>query len=139
MALNPEDTLETADGLVVTLRRGKTDQEAEGRKVAIPRSRDAGTCPERALSAWLAAAGIATGPLFRRVKRDGQIPSSNAGLPPPAWHRKRLRGTASAPASPAPPPSRVNVFGGINSAGLGLQPQECTKGDYCAGGEWQDP
>ena len=73
VALNREDTLETADGLVVTLRRGKTDQEAEGRKVAIPRGRDAGTCPVRALSAWLTAAGIAAGPLFRRVNRHGQI------------------------------------------------------------------
>ena len=73
VALNREDVLETADGLVVTLRRSKTDQEAEGRKVAIPRGREAGTCPVRALSAWLTAAGVAAGPLFRRVNRHGQI------------------------------------------------------------------
>ena len=73
VSLNREDVTETADGLVVTLRRSKTDQEAEGRKVAIPQGREAGTCPVRALSAWLAAAGIATGPIFRRVNRHGQI------------------------------------------------------------------
>ena len=73
VSLNREDVLETAEGLVVTLRRSKTDQEAEGRKVAIPRGREAGTCPVRALSAWLAASGIADGPLFRRVNRHGQM------------------------------------------------------------------
>jgi integrase len=73
VALNKEDLQETTDGLVVTLRRSKTDQEAEGRKVAIPRGREAGTCPVRTLSAWLAAAGIAAGPLFRRVNRHGLI------------------------------------------------------------------
>jgi len=73
VALNKEDVVETADGLVVTLRRSKTDPEAEGRKVAIPRGRETGTCPVGALSAWLTAAGITAGPLFRRVNRHGQI------------------------------------------------------------------
>jgi len=73
VALNKEDVVETVDGLVISLRRSKTDQEAEGRKVAIPQGREAGTCTVRALSAWLAAAGITTGPLFRRVNRHGQI------------------------------------------------------------------
>lgn len=73
VSLNTEDVLETAEGLIVTLRRGKTDQEGEGRRVAIPRGRDASTCPVRSLYTWLAAAGIVTGPLFRRVNRHGQI------------------------------------------------------------------
>ena len=39
VALNVEDLEETPEGLLVTIRRGKTDQEALGRKVAIPRAR----------------------------------------------------------------------------------------------------
>jgi integrase len=73
VALNKEDLLETVDGLIVTLRRSKTDQEAEGRKIAIPRGREPGTCPVLALSAWITAAGIVAGPVFRPVNRHGQI------------------------------------------------------------------
>jgi integrase len=73
VSLDCEDLAETADGLVITLRRSKTDQEAEGRKVAIPRGREESTCPLRALSAWFAAAGINGGPIFLRVNRHGQI------------------------------------------------------------------
>ena len=58
VALDCEDVSETADGLVVMIRRSKTDQEGEGRKVAIPRGREEWTCPLRALAAWREAAGI---------------------------------------------------------------------------------
>ncbi|MEO7649345.1 MAG: site-specific integrase, partial [Bryobacteraceae bacterium] len=73
VALDREDLSPTGDGLVVTLRRSKTDQEAAGRKVAIPRGREAGTCPVEALARWTAAAGIEAGPLFLRVNRHGQL------------------------------------------------------------------
>lgn len=73
VSLNVEDVQETGDGLVLTLRRSKTDPEAAGRRVAIPRGREAITCPVAALAAWRAAAGIAQGPLFLRVNRHGQI------------------------------------------------------------------
>src|SRR6266481_8298681 len=36
VALDVEDVQFTSDGLVVTLRRSKTDQEGEGRKIGIP-------------------------------------------------------------------------------------------------------
>jgi hypothetical protein len=48
-----------------TIRRGKTDQEGLGRKVAIPRGDVA--CPVEAVRAWREAAGIVEGALFRRV------------------------------------------------------------------------
>jgi integrase len=73
VALDCEDLAETADGLVITLRRSKTDQEAEGRKVAIPRGREESTCALRTLSLWRAAAGIESGPIFLPVNRHGQI------------------------------------------------------------------
>jgi hypothetical protein len=40
----------TGDGLVITLRRSKVDQEGEGRKVGIPYGSN---CPVRSLKAWL--------------------------------------------------------------------------------------
>lgn len=73
VALNAEDVLETGDGLVLTLRRSKVDQDAAGRPVAIPRGREAATCPVQALTRWREAAGIAAGPLFLRVNRHSQI------------------------------------------------------------------
>jgi len=73
VALNVEDAKETSDGLVLTLRRSKTDPDAGGRPVAIPRGREAATCPLQALAAWRAAAGMTAGPLFLRVNRHGQL------------------------------------------------------------------
>ena len=61
------------DGLVVTLRHSKTDQEGEGRRVGLPYGSRPETCPVRALQDWLAAGGIQTGPLFRAVDRHGRV------------------------------------------------------------------
>jgi site-specific recombinase XerD len=65
VALNVGDVEETPEGMLVTLRRSKTDQEGIGRKVAIPRGEIA--CPVAALRAWLDAAGITEGAIFRRI------------------------------------------------------------------------
>ncbi|HWQ55914.1 MAG TPA: tyrosine-type recombinase/integrase [Bryobacteraceae bacterium] len=73
VGLDQGDVETTRDGLVITLRRSKTDQEGEGRKVAIPYGSNPDTCPVRALDDWLAASGITTGPLFRYVNRHGQL------------------------------------------------------------------
>jgi integrase len=62
-------------GVVVSLPRSKTDQEAQGRKVAIPYGREA-VCPVNALGEWLEAARITDGPLFRPVTKGGQVISS---------------------------------------------------------------
>jgi integrase len=65
VALNVDDLEETAEGILVTLRRSKMDQEGLGRRVAIPRGEIA--CPVAALRAWLDAAGITEGAIFRRI------------------------------------------------------------------------
>jgi integrase len=59
-------------GLLVNLRRSKTDQEGEGRKIAIPFARGA-VCPVRALRDWLEIGGITHGPIFRPINRHGNI------------------------------------------------------------------
>jgi len=40
------------DGIVIHIRRSKTDQEGVGRKVGVPMGRNAKTCPVRILRAW---------------------------------------------------------------------------------------
>ncbi len=66
------------DGLVVTLRHSKTDQEGEGRRVGLPFGSRPETCPVRALQDWLAAGGIQTGPPLPR----GRPPRARRGRPP---------------------------------------------------------
>lgn len=73
VGLNMEDVEFTADGLVVILRRSKTDQEGEGRKVGIPYGSNPETCPVRSLRAWIEASGITAGPIFRSVTRHSQL------------------------------------------------------------------
>lgn len=73
VALELRDVAFTDAGAELTLRRSKTDQEGKGRKVALPVSASPTLCPVRALKAWLEAAGIVSGPLFREVNRHGQV------------------------------------------------------------------
>jgi site-specific recombinase XerD len=54
--LQAADLAEQKEGLVIVLRRSKTDQEGQGRKVAIPHGANPETCPVRAYRDWLAAA-----------------------------------------------------------------------------------
>jgi len=62
-----EDLAFGEDGLTVTLRRSKTDQEGEGRKVGIPFGSTPASCPVRAVRSWVAAGRLEGGPLFRAV------------------------------------------------------------------------
>ena len=69
--ISASDLSFTPNGVVIDLRVSKTDQEGTGRKVGIPFGKDPATCPVRALQAWLTAAKITEGPVFRRVDRNG--------------------------------------------------------------------
>jgi len=71
VALDVEDVAETAQGLTVIIRHSKTDQEGAGAKIAIVRGTIA--CPVAALKAWRGAAGVAEGPLFRRVNKADRV------------------------------------------------------------------
>ena len=71
-ALNCADFDHVRQGIVITLRRSKTDQEGIGRKIGIPRGRTK-WCPVAAVDHWLAAAGIEDGAVFRRVDRHGRV------------------------------------------------------------------
>jgi site-specific recombinase XerD len=68
-----EDLQWVEQGAVLTLRRSKTDQEGQGRKVAIPKGAHRATCSVTALREWMEAAGITVGPLFREIDRHGRV------------------------------------------------------------------
>lgn len=71
VALDVTDVAEVPEGLKVTIRRSKTDQEGLGRTIAVPYGAWLQTCPVRNLRAWLEASGVKDGPLFRTVTPDG--------------------------------------------------------------------
>jgi site-specific recombinase XerD len=73
VSLNVSDVEETPEGLLVHLRKSKTDQEGKGQLKAICYGSNPVTCPVRALKAWLEASSITEGPLFRAIDRHGNI------------------------------------------------------------------
>lgn len=73
VALDVDDLEFVPQGLVVRVKRSKTDQEGEGRRIAIPRGRKEATCPVRAVQVWLEASKITAGPVFRPIDRHGNI------------------------------------------------------------------
>jgi site-specific recombinase XerD len=71
VALDVEDLEETAEGLLVRIRRSKTDQEGAGDFVSIPHG--SRLRPVAGVRAWLEAAGITEGPIFRSIKKGGSV------------------------------------------------------------------
>lgn len=75
VGITVEDVEFAKQGLIINLTRSKTDQEGQGRKIAIPYARGA-VCAVNALQAWLEISGITTGLIFRGVTRHGKIVES---------------------------------------------------------------
>lgn len=71
VALDVSDLAWSAEGVVITIRQSKTDQRGEGMTKPIPFVTE-GICAATALKAWLVAAGIKAGPVFRPMNRLGQ-------------------------------------------------------------------
>jgi integrase len=73
VGLDCADIEHVRQGVVITLRRSKTDQEGAGRRIGIPYGRTR-HCPVVALDNWLSISGVEIGPVFRPVdrhRRDG--------------------------------------------------------------------
>lgn len=75
-SLGVEDITFVDDGVVVLIRKSKTDQEQQGREVAIPTGSSRATCPVAALRNWIEASGIESGPLYRSIDRHGNLSSA---------------------------------------------------------------
>jgi integrase len=58
-------------GILIQIRHSKTDQDAIGEAVPVPRGGK--LRPVFWLEHWIAAAGIAEGPIFREVDRHGRV------------------------------------------------------------------
>lgn len=71
VALEVADLAEVPDGLRVTIRKSKTDQERAGQEIAIPRGYR--LRPVEAVETWLAAAEINNGPVFRPVLKGSRL------------------------------------------------------------------
>jgi integrase len=106
VGLDVADVEKVRQGLIVHLRRSKTDQDATGRKIGIPFGRTR-FCPVLAVERWLEFSGIESGAIFRPINRHGRIAPgrlsgdavsvvvkervSDAGLDPAAFSGHSLR------------------------------------------------
>jgi integrase len=72
VGLNATDIEPVRQGIIVHIRRSKTDQEGLGRKIGIPLGRTR-HCPVTAIEEWRIRSAAGEGPLFRPVDRHGII------------------------------------------------------------------
>src|ERR1700730_11026229 len=61
------------DGLTVTLRRSKTDQDGQGRKIGITYGSNPETCSVRVFQTWIEQANVTSGAVFRSITRHGKV------------------------------------------------------------------
>lgn len=73
VGLTMDCIVETSEGLVITVRRSKTDQEGMGRQIGLPRGCAPLTCPVTAYKAWITAGRLPDGPIFRAIDRHGNV------------------------------------------------------------------
>jgi integrase len=72
VGLDATDIKTVQQGLIIHLRRSKTDQEGAGRRIGIPCGRSC-HCPVTVLRRWREHAAILDGPMFRPVDRYGRV------------------------------------------------------------------
>jgi len=75
VGLDREDCALSRDGLTIMLRRSKTDQDGQGRKVGIPYGSNPETCPARVFQDWVERGEVSSGPVFRSINRHGCVQS----------------------------------------------------------------
>jgi integrase len=73
VSLDVADLEFSSAGLIVALRKSKTDQEGKSRRLGIPFGSSEATCPVRSLQAWLETARIQEGPIFRPLDRFQRV------------------------------------------------------------------
>lgn len=73
VALDVSDLEFQRDGIIVTLRRSKTDQEGAGMTRGVPFGGNPETCPVRAVRDWLDHSASTSGPVFRAISKGGRL------------------------------------------------------------------
>jgi integrase len=73
VGLNLEDVRLVPEGVRITVRKSKTDQESAGHTKDINYAGYAPNCPVKALKLWVEKANIESGPLFRPINRHDQV------------------------------------------------------------------
>ena len=71
VALEVSDLERSESGVIITIRRSKTDQEGSGHQVAVPYGKKLRVI--EALDDWLEASKVASGPVFRAVDKAGAV------------------------------------------------------------------
>jgi len=80
VGLNLDDISYRDEGIVILLRKSKTDQQGEGRWVGIPYGKNQDTCPVIALRHWLEVSEISEGAIFRGLNRYGNFVSKRLSI-----------------------------------------------------------
>ena len=75
VGLDVTDLTRLPQGIVVTIRKSKTDQTQKGQQIGIPHIRGDDLDCISALQAWIKQAQIHEGPLFRSILKTGKISS----------------------------------------------------------------
>lgn len=70
VGLNVDELQFVKEGLLAHLLRSKTDQQGEGRKIAIPYGCTS-ACAVKSVQHWLEAVAITTGPVFAASTKSG--------------------------------------------------------------------
>lgn len=72
--LDREDIEFVEEGMILTIRQSKSDQEKQGYRIGIPfaEKSDEKYCPTIRLSNWIKLAGIISGPIFFKIGMQGR-------------------------------------------------------------------
>jgi site-specific recombinase XerD len=73
VALDVEDIRFVPEGMLVSIRRSKTDQEGEGATLAIAYGDRPDFCAVRALRTWIGHAELTSGAIFRRIRAGDRL------------------------------------------------------------------
>lgn len=73
ISIDVEDIKPVKEGILISLKKSKTNQEGKEEVVAIPYGENPNTCPVQAVMNWLQAGNIDEGPLFRSINRHEQV------------------------------------------------------------------
>ncbi len=92
VCIKVEDVEWTSTGMIVLLTRSKTDKEGRGAEISISAGAHEATCPVKALKQWIKAAGIRSGPVFRKIHCSGSL--LKRGMTPDAVRQILLRRAA---------------------------------------------